>query len=170
MNNDGRIYSWGEQRFAKFDNSTYSGLPLSEVNRSVLCDVGLPDWVAPNMCFAEKPVLVGSSLKIGEDRYDRDVGIDLASNKVVIILDDSKRPKYVCKNLPSLLRILLYYRFLVDEAISMVGRKAMLDNAVPDNVIDEFEKEVESEDASAVEIDSFWKDEIERLRSHVIDD
>lgn len=138
-------------------------LGLSEENAELFYS-GIPTWAAPNMQFFPPTIEAEGLIAFGEDRDDRKIILSVSSGGIFVI----SRPEiiYVSSSLKDFLSQVIDYAEMVDAALSLNGRNALIDNNIPDNCINEFMNKIVKTDSNAVSDGSFWSQELERLRSH----
>ena len=72
---DADYIKWSEENLAMFD--------LSKNDIQALTELGLPEWVAPNINF-DHFELEPDTLKLGEDREDRDIYMLRGSSRILV--------------------------------------------------------------------------------------
>jgi len=138
-------------------------LNLSEQDADLFC-AGIPAWAAPNMHLFLPEIESEGLIAFGEDRDDRKIILSISSGEVFVT--DKLGMIYVSSSFRNFLSQVVYYAEMVDEALNINGRNALIDNNIPESCINEFEHKVFQIDSTAVSVQSFWSQELERLRSH----
>ncbi|MEM0515684.1 hypothetical protein WCN91_09730 [Pseudoalteromonas sp. YIC-827] len=148
---------WGDTQFIKWDKSIFTEIdaPISDIR--ALCEMGLPEWAAPNINFDNYPCKL-DSLKIGEDRDDRDIFIDLVSLKVMAGSDEQLMNTSPFK----LRKALQFYAIMVEKAIA-IDEDSFVENTVEANLIQKLKEELNGLDPSCLAEGAFWFNEIVRL-------
>jgi len=134
-----------------------------------LAHVGLPAWPAPDLWFHSPAMLAPDYIRLGEDRDEREIFYDPSTSIVYCQRDvnGSVAPRIVCTGIVALGAILAAYASMIDQAMNACGRRVVIENNIPDHLIDAFEQAVTRIDPSAVGCGHFWQREMERLRSHL---
>ena len=148
---------WEDSEYIKWDKSIFTKVdaPLSDIR--ALCDMGLPDWVAPNINFDHYST-ESATLKIGEDRDDRDIFIDLKSLKVLV----GSRSQFLNSSPYTLRKALQLYAVMVEKAIA-IDEDSIVENSVDPSLIQELRDELNQLDPLCLAESSFWSHEIVRL-------
>lgn len=151
---------WEDADYIKWDRNIFTEVNASVGDIRALCDMGLPDWVAPNMNF-DIYTIESDILKIGEDRDDRDIFIDLKTLKVMVSSD-----KQLINSSPYKFRkALQLYAIMVEKAIA-VDEDSIVENRVATNFIQELREELNVLDPLCLAEGSFWYNEIDRLSNN----
>ena len=148
---------WEDVDYIKWDSNFLKrfNAPIGDIR--ALCDLGLPDWVAPNINF-DNYAVESDILKIGEDRDDRDIFIDLNSLQVLV-----GSVRQLVNTSPYLLRkALQFYAIMVEKAIA-IDEDSFVENRVITSLIQELKEELNALDPACIEVGTFWFDEVERL-------
>lgn len=157
---------WDAEDLFYSDCEALGNFSLPTVAKSIFKS-GLPSWVAPNI-FLYAPVLSSESVAIfGEDRNEREIMIVAPSG--AIIANKNGKTIYVASGLDVFIKHLILYADMVESALKIKGKRAVVDNNIPDECISAFESIVRSDEIDVVDGDTFWAEEIRRLRSHIID-
>ncbi|WP_369742655.1 hypothetical protein AB8S08_10065 [Pseudidiomarina sp. PP-1MA] len=148
---------WEDADYIKWDRNIFTEVnaPISDIR--ALCELGLPDWAAPNINF-DNYIPESETLKIGEDRDDREIFIDLKSLKVLVGSD-----KQFLNSSPYKLRKALQaYAIMVEKAI-VIDEDSIIENRVKTSLVQELKEELKVLDPSCLTEDAFWSNEIARL-------
>lgn len=156
-------YYWHDSDFIKYDSLLLSSLGLDKETVEVLSINGLPEWAAPNINFGFFDSK-DNVLKIGEDRDENDIYIDVQSGKVLF----GARESVININTKALRDTLKAYAEMVEKAIS-VDENSVVENQIPDDLIFEFQEKLSRIDSYAVENTGFWIKEIERCLRNELD-
>lgn len=148
---------WEDAEYIKWDKSifTKTEAPISDIR--ALCDMGLPDWAAPNINFDHYPI-EPAILKIGEDRDDRDIFINLKSLKVLV----GSNRQFLNSSPYMLRKALQLYAIMVEKAIA-IDEDSIVENRVDPSLIQELREELSQLDPLCLADNSFWSHEIVRL-------
>jgi hypothetical protein len=162
---------WGATNMRRYSLSDLEALSLAEDDSRLLCEVGLPCWAAPNIYFGmPEPCAGRPAVKIGEDKYDRAILLLRPGGRVVV-----ERGPGACglmemhDGVAQMVEVLLLYADMVERSLRADGRNASISNRIPDELIDWFAERVSAISPGLVRPDTFWHEEISRLRSHVPD-
>jgi len=148
---------WDDAKYIFWDRSILTKYGANNEALNVLCERGIPSWVAPNMYFGLYAP-VGTSLKLGEDRDDNDIVLSLNTGVVTV----GKLAKFMNSDV-SLMRITLqFYAVMIEKALE-VDEEAIIKNNIDSKLIEEFRHNLYSIDNFATEPKSFWFDDIHRL-------
>jgi hypothetical protein len=153
---------WQDSEFIKFDETFFTSSGFEQGDIKALCYQGFPDWAAPNMNFdhfCQKPD--STSFKIGEDRDERDIWIDIQSRFILC----SMNKIFVNSSAQLFRETLKLYGQMIESAIAL-NSKAATNNTIPDVFITNFRDELSLIDHRAIVSDSFWYQEIERRYGH----
>jgi hypothetical protein len=154
---------WDAEDFFCSDCEALGNFSLPTVAKNIFKS-GLPSWVAPNI-FLHAPTLKSESLAIfGEDRNEREIMIVAPGGAV--IANENGKTIYVASGLDIFIKHLILYADMVESALKIKGKRAVVDNNIPDECISTFESIVRSDEIHVVDEDTFWTEEIRRLRSH----
>lgn len=164
---------WPEFDFSEFicyDEKQIRALSLSSEEESFLAESGLPEWPAPNIHFLKVFEIKTSDLIcIGTDGDLNPICIDKSKNGRVVWITNGKLQTicYMNESISKLCLFLLEYRKMVDKAFA-VNENSILENTIPNELLDELSNTLSSIDPQAVENkNTFWGLEISRLRSHM---
>lgn len=147
---------WGDANYVYWDRSLFENSVLKNEDISVLCDLGIPSWVAPNMHF-ESMTPSGSVLNLGEDRDDRAIYVCLCSGTVY--LDTSI---FMNSSVNVMRKSLQQYALMVEKAL-LSNKNAVIENKIPGKLIEEFRNELLKIDPKAVAENTYWSKEILRI-------
>jgi hypothetical protein len=154
---------WDAEDFFCSDCEALGNFSLPTIAKNIFRS-GLPSWVAPNI-FLHAPILSSESFAVfGEDRNEREIMIVAPSG--TIVANENGKMIYVASGLDIFIKHLILYADMVDSALKITGNRAVVDNKIPDECISAFESIVRSDEIDVVEGDTFWTEEIRRLRSH----
>jgi hypothetical protein len=149
---------WKECDFIKWSKSIFSNSTTSISDVKALCELGLPEWAAPNINFDMYDIHNGI-LKIGEARDDRDILLNL--NSLNISISDNQ---LLVNTSPHKLReSLKLYAIMVEKAIAS-DEEAFVENRVSEQLVDELKDGLKKLDPECLSGKSFWIDEIKRLK------
>ena len=160
-----------EENFIYFDKQDLLNLKLKKNDEDFLCTSGIPEWAAPNMFFFNQSsidLIDECYFFFGEDSQDRKVCIDTKNENIIVILENNCASHFVNSSLQAFFTSIYEYMLMVDEALSLNGESAFINNNIPSKVIENFSTRVARFDALAVANKSFWEEEIFRLKSHII--
>lgn len=166
---EARRFIAGIKRRARSCWDNFSPHPESEIfadltptDRTLLTDLGLPMFVAPNMylCEADESELHGTELLVGKDRDNRPIYLSLSSGRVAVMAKN--RQHLMASSVSQLFLALFAYSDMVEQAIA-VDNRAAVDNRVELRYITALEEELRKLSADLVDNDSFWSQEIRRL-------
>lgn len=130
---------------------------------SDLFERGIPRWVAPNMhLFPPVPDTEGF-IAIGEDRDDRKILLSVSTGEVFVASQSILI--YASSSLSVFLNQIIHYAEMVDKALKINGRNTLIDNNLPDDCINQFEWKISQIDPKALLDNSFWSQELSRLRN-----
>ena len=148
---------WEDVDYIIWDSNYLKGFNASIDDIRALCVLGLPDWVAPNINF-DNYTVESDILKIGEDRDDRDIFIDL--NTLQVLVGSGRQ---LVNTSPYLLRkALQFYAIMVEKAIA-IDEDSFVENRVMTSLVQELKEELTALAPACLEAGTFWFDEVERL-------
>ena len=160
MTNYSETDYWEDADYIKWDRNIFTEANASVGDIRALCDMGLPDWVAPNMNF-DIYATESDILKIGEDRDDRDIFIEL--NTLRIMVGNNKQ---LLNSSPYKFRkALQIYAIMVEKAIAL-DEDSIVENRISTNLIQELKEELNALDPLCLGEQSFWSNEIVRLKNN----
>ena len=142
---------WPEENLAMFN--------LSKNDIKALTELGLPEWVAPNINF-DHFELEPDTLKLGEDREDRDIYMLRGSSRILV----GNNGMLFNSSPENLRKALQFYAIMVEKAI-LIDDEALVENRIEEALIDELQEELLKLDPDSLHSSSFWFNEINRLRS-----
>ncbi|MBA6234383.1 MULTISPECIES: hypothetical protein [unclassified Colwellia] len=150
---------WEDAQYIKWDKNIFTKIdaPISDIR--ALCEMVLPDWAAPNINF-DHYRLEPDILKIGEDRDDRDIFIDLKSLKVHV----GSSNQLVNSSPYKLRKALQSYAIMVEKAI-VIDEDSIVENRVETFLVQEFKEKLKKLDPQCLSEGSFWSNSIIRLSS-----
>lgn len=138
---------------------------LAEEDSLLLDEIGLPSWTAPNMHFHAPEALTEHELLMGQDRDDNPIIYD-KRNGNIIVRKSGDEDFLMASGLKELWDLLIAYADKVEASIEGHGNRSVVDNQIPDFLIDRFETFVTNKFST---IKTFWALDIRRLRSHLPD-
>lgn len=150
---------WGDADYITWSDENLAMFNLSKNDIQALIELGIPEWVAPNINF-DHFELETDRLKLGEDREDRDIYMLRGSSRILVGNDGM-----LFNSSPENLRkALQFYAIMVEKAI-LIDDEALVENRIEGTLIDEFQEELLKLDPDSLHNSSFWFNEINRLRS-----
>ncbi len=148
---------WEDSDLVHFDDMMLKSKGFDLASIEALSQMGLPEWVAPNMNFDfYEPN--NQFLKIGEDRDDQSICVCFETMFVMLC----PKGTFINSN-PSLFRkTLKLYAAMVEDAI-LIDEDAVVENNIENDLIKTFQGNLSVLDKKAEDTDSFWSREINRL-------
>ncbi|MCG9732324.1 hypothetical protein L1D44_21320 [Shewanella sp. Isolate13] len=150
---------WEDANYIRWSKDMFTSLALSIGDIRALSDMGIPEWVAPNLNF-DNYESENTRLKLGEDREDRDIFLCFDAYNILIGEDS----QFMNSSAFHMRKSLQLYAVMVEEALLIDG-ESIIKNKVDNLVIDEFEKQLFTLDPPSTFEGSFWFTELLRLKS-----
>ncbi|MDC5822101.1 hypothetical protein OPW19_20010 [Vibrio europaeus] len=150
---------WGGGNYVKWNENILYQLGMTRRDIKTLSCLGLPEWAAPNIYFDHFDVSE-NLLKIGEDREDRDICINLNNFNVVI----GGENQFINKNVELFRMALSEYAIMVESSIR-ISESLFVENKIPAQLVDDFMTRLKNIDELSVREGCFWHSEYMRIRS-----
>jgi hypothetical protein len=148
---------WEDAHYVTWEPDGLRNCKLSDKDLEVLCAIGIPSWVAPNMHF-DNFEMQGDILKLGEDRDDRDIYVNKSTGVVCVGRDE----QFMNTSVFSLRRTLQQYAIMVEKAVNL-DRQSVRENRISSDLIIAFKEALKRLDSFALVDGLFWSKEIERI-------
>ena len=140
---------WEDARFIKWDRRLITSIGASFSDIRALCDMGLPDWVAPHINF-ELYDIETDRLKLGEDADDRDIFINLKSLQVLV----GENNQLLNSSAFKLRQALQLYAIMIEKAI-LIDKDAAIENKIDSKLVYEFQDKLNKLDPQCLVGDTF---------------
>ncbi len=148
---------WEGADYIKWERSIFLEEGASVGDIRALCEMGLPDWVAPNINF-DKYSSKSGTLKIGEDRDDRDIFIELRTLEVKVGSDN----QFINTSPYKFRKSLQLYAIMVENAIA-IDDNSVVENKIATHLIEDLRAALSELDSACVAKETFWFNELVRL-------
>lgn len=166
----------GDVAFVTFPADIVAAAELTDVDRLLLVEHGLPEDAAPYLSFATKPGLLGTLrsidqapdgteqfVEIGANGSGDPICLDGNSGAVCYLNhDDSFTPVMVNTSVSALLQFLELFRDLVRRSIAENGSDAYLDGNPSGAALESTVAAMRSIDSSALDAGTMWHEELRR--------
>lgn len=151
---------WDDADFIYWDRAMLQSKGFTVESIDTLSKKGLPEWAAPHINFDHyKPS--SQSLRIGDDRSDSPIYINFDTMNVLL----GSHGLFINSQPTALRKTLKLYAAMVDKALS-INEDSFINNAISNDLIHSFKIKLQTLDKKAVDKNSFWAKEIERLLNH----
>lgn len=137
-------------------------LGFLEEDAKLLSDIGLPEWVAPNIWFP-KPIEYSSKFILMGQNGDKDKIVYEKNSGNVLVLKNSEASVLLACNVDSLILILICFAEMVEKAFEL-DSNSIIKNRISAEFIDQFEFYAKHLFELEAYKKSFWKPYIQRLR------
>lgn len=151
--------------FTNVDYKEAANLGFKEKDARIFSEIGLPEFVAPNMWIHEPSVYKDGFILMGQDRDNRKI----IYKDGVVYVESNDKLLLMANSLYELLEILYIYKVMIHKAGEELEDFDARNNMIPDHLILEFEEFVKTKFVNLNVDDHFWAQDIARLRSHVND-
>jgi len=149
---------WADVDYIKWGKNTFEKLDLNLGDIRALCELGFPEWAAPNINFEIYDV-EADQLKLGEDRDDRDIIISFNTYKILV----GDENQLINSSVFYLRKALQLYAIMIEKSI-VIDEDSFVENRINDELIKELKGELRTLDPECLSPGSFWTEELLRLR------
>lgn len=137
-----------------------------------LTEAGMPKSVAPFLTFHDpsqvellEEELPSGYLPIGATGNGDVICVRGKSGEIIIIdHEESSRTTYMNSSISRLLEFFLEYTSFIKRIIDINGKRAVLENNAPPDLVNLLLKRLSEIDYSALQPDGFWAEEIDQYR------
>jgi len=148
-----------------FTNVRYQeaiNLGFVEKDAVVLNEIGLPEFIAPNMWLHEPSLYKAAFILMGKDRDDRKI----IYKDGTVYVEENDKLLLMANSIYELLEILYTYKVMIHKAGEELEDFDARENMIPDHLILEFEDFAKTKFANLNVDDHFWAQDVARLKSH----
>ena len=175
------VARWGKDdaSLMRFPKKAVEALTLSEDDKLLLAQAGLPEDAAPFLTFEaphsgplptvaeqwDQPKALAAYRIIGADGSGNPIAVDENHQGEVVVLDHENRFARILMNtsLRQLAEALLAYRKLVRDSQTEFGEEAFLDGKTSGPARKELRQELTRIDPAAMKVGCFWHGELMNL-------
>lgn len=138
---------------------------FTEQELSILKEIGVPEWVAPNMMFYEKTLIKGDSLVFCEDRNDHQIGVNLTSGKIE---SATAEQQFINSSFLQFMDSIYLFAEMIELALKE-DENALVNCQISNRLVHQFCLSLKNCDSPASSKNSFWVEQAERVEKKISD-